>query len=393
MARRAKPWFWKQRRCWYVTIDGTRHNLGADRKRAWDRFHDLMRQPKGRQVASESVIALIDRFLEWTQGKRSPHTYEWYRYRLQRFAGRYPDLLVTELRPFHVEEWVDSYPSLSKTSRRNYIRSIKRCLRWSKQLGYIDLNPIAELEAPAADRRETFVPEDEYSHLLDEIPDDNFRDLVIVTWETGCRPQESLRVEGRHVELARKRWVFPTQDAKGKRRPRIVYLTDTALEITRRLLKLNPTGKLFRNSRGEPWTKNAANCAFDRVQARMGRSEMTRQEIDVTDDEIDGLVPLLKPTRRIKGLVVQKSEANLRNEARRKLRKRLAIRMVPRYSLYAIRHSWATRALRAGLDSLTVAILMGHSDPSTLARVYQHISHDPEHMLGQAQRVVGTDSN
>lgn len=295
----------------------------------------------------------------------------------------------TELRPFHVEEWVGDYAGLSKTSRRNYIRSIKRCLRWSKQQGYIDHNPIADLEAPTAERREVFVPDDDYSQLLDVIPDDNFRDLVVITWETGCRPQESLRVEARHVELDGKCWVFPTQDAKGKRCPRIVYLSDTALEITRRLFERHPTGKLFRNSQGRPWNKDAVNCAFDRVQVRMGREEMTQQGVDVTDHEIDNLVPTLSPSRRLKGQLVQKTKAELRNEARSKLRQRSAIRMAPRYSLYAIRHSWATRALRAGLDSLTVAILMGHSDPSTLARVYQHLSHDPEHLLGQARRVVG----
>jgi integrase len=32
-------------------------------------------------------------------------------------------------------------------------------------------------------------------------------------------------------------------------------------------------------------------------------------------------------------------------------------------------HSWATNALRAGANSLTVAILMGHQDPSTLSIV------------------------
>ncbi|MBI1314989.1 hypothetical protein GC176_27165 [bacterium] len=101
MARRSKPWYWKARQSWFVTIDGTRHNLGPDKQRAWDRFHELMRQPENDRVASESVVALIDRFLDWTQKKRAPDTFEWYRYRLQRFAERYPDLQVSELRPFH----------------------------------------------------------------------------------------------------------------------------------------------------------------------------------------------------------------------------------------------------------------------------------------------------
>jgi site-specific recombinase XerD len=66
-----------------------------------------------------------------------------------------------------------------------------------------------------------------------------------------------------------------------------------------------------------------------------------------------------------------------------------AAELAPRYSLYALRHSWATHALQKGVDPLTVAILMGHKDPSTLSRVYQHLSLNPSHMREQACRAVG----
>ena len=32
MARRPKPWFWKARDAWYVTIGGERHLLGEDKR-------------------------------------------------------------------------------------------------------------------------------------------------------------------------------------------------------------------------------------------------------------------------------------------------------------------------------------------------------------------------
>lgn len=58
------------------------------------------------------------------------------------------------------------------------------------------------------------------------------------------------------------------------------------------------------------------------------------------------------------------------------------------YSLYALRHSWATNALKRGIDPLTVALLMGHKDPSMLARVYQHLSLSPDHMRDQARKAT-----
>ena len=34
-------------------------------------------------------------------------------------------------------------------------------------------------------------------------------------------------------------------------------------------------------------------------------------------------------------------------------------------------------------------VLMGHADPSTLARVYQHLSQNPKYLLDQAKRARG----
>jgi len=216
MARQPKPWFRKDRKSWYVTVNGQRHNLGPDKKEAFDRFYALMRQPAATKVSSESFAAIADAFLDWTQHHRSGDTYEWYRYRIERFCQRYPDLIAVEVRPYHVQQWVDSYPQLSQTSRRNYVRSVKRCLTWARQQGYIDENPIRDMEVPGAERRETFVTADEFERILTFVPDEEFADLCIVAFETGCRPQEILRVEASHVDLTNERWVFKVKESKGK---------------------------------------------------------------------------------------------------------------------------------------------------------------------------------
>ena len=66
----------------------------------------------------------------------------------------------------------------------------------------------------------------------------------------------------------------------------------------------------------------------------------------------------------------------------------MAASLVPNWSLHALRHSWATSALQRGADPLTVAILMGHSDPSMLSKVYQHVAMYPLHMLQQANKTA-----
>lgn len=108
----------------------------------------------------------------------------------------------------------------------------------------------------------------------------------------------------------------------------------------------------------------------------------------MSDAEIERLVPKLKPQRRVKKRIVLKTPAELRMEAKRKLTTQLACSLAPRWSLYALRHTWATNAMKH-IDPLTCGILLGHADPSLLARVYQHAALDPVHMLEQAKRARG----
>ena len=126
-------------------------------------------------------------------------------------------------------------------------------------------------------------------------------------------------MEARHVDLANQRWVFQKSEAKMKRITRVVYLTDRALEITRRSMLAHPEGPLFRNSNGKPWTTEAVNCGFTALQARMGKLEMERHGLEISDDEIKARMATLKPTRHSKGVEVSKTDAELRCEAKRKL--------------------------------------------------------------------------
>jgi integrase/recombinase XerD len=383
-----KPFFKKSRGVWYVEVSRKQVNLGPDRDEAFRRYHALMAHPLEQKVASDSLAAIIDAFLEWVQRNRAADTYEWYRYRLERFVRRYPDLRSDQLRPYHVETWADDY-QLSITSRRNYLRSVKRCLRWATKQGYIDRNPIAELEVPSAQHKEVSIQPDEFQRLMSFVSNPALKDLLLVTWETGCRPQESLRVEARHVDLANQRWVFPKSESKTKRFARVVYLTETALAITRRLVLAHPQGPIFRNTAGRPWTTDAVNCGIDHIRLAMGKAELKRLGESVSPEEIQVVIPTLKPTKTSGGQSMEKTAAELREEAKRKLVSKRAAQLVPRYSLYSLRHSWATHALQKGVDPLTVAILMGHQDPSMLSKVYQHLSLNPAHMLEQARKAAG----
>lgn len=328
MARSPKPWYRKDRKSWFVTIDGRRHNLGPNRKLAFQSFHEMMARPQKREVPSESMAATIDLFLDWALRHRAKRTYEWYLQRTQWFLATVGDLTIGQLKPYHVQQWIDAHPSWSDTHRRGCIIAVQRPLRWAVKMGYIDSNPLEHIEKPQAGRRDEIVTEDEFNAIMELVRDDPFRELLTTAWETGCRPQELFRVEARHVDLEHGRWVFPKEEAKGKKRIRIVYLPEKSLAITRRLMLKSPEGPIFRNTRGTPWCAYSTGCRFLRLQKQLGR----------------------------------------------------------RYCLYLLRHSFATRLLERGVDALTVSVLLGHSDTTMLGKVYQHLSHNPAHLKEQLNR-------
>lgn len=338
MARFPKPYFRKQRGTWAVQLDGQQVGLGPDRDEAFRLYHKLMADRKNAPAPSSilgpTVVEVLDLFLDWCQKNRSARTYDWYRDYLQSFVTSPcipPSLAVTDLRPFHVQQWVDAQPGW-KTGKRGAIIAVQRALNWAAAQGHIESNPIQHMEKPAQGRREQLVSVAIYGKILDLVKDVPFRDLLELSWETGARPHELFTVEASYVDQANARWIFPAKESKGKKYQRVVYLNERALEITRRVMLRHPEGPMLRNTDGLPWCVSSTSCRFQRIRDKIG----------------------------------------------------------VKYSLYAIRHTFCTFALAVGkLDAVTVSHLMGHRDTSMISRHYAHLTQLSEHLRDAANRVKG----
>jgi len=329
MERRPKPWF-RKGRGWFVTIDGRQVPLGPEKEAAYRRFHELMAEPKRPTNLQHPLVSqVLDEFLEWTKNNRAPATYETCRTRLQSLLDSLPpNLTVQQLKPFHIQHWLDAHPNWSSTSGRSNVATAQRAFNWAMKMGHISSSPVAYFEKPPAESRDRIVTSQEFEQILSHVRDDEFTDLLNLHWETGCRPQESLYVEARFVDLKNSRWVFPIKKSKGKRKPRIVYLNHAAMSLTRRHMEKWPDGPIFRNTQGRPWNKDSISCRFRQIKAKTGT----------------------------------------------------------RYCLYLFRHTFATRMLEAGLDALSVALLLGHSNAAQLSTTYQHLNHNPGHLLDQLRK-------
>jgi integrase len=298
------------------------------------RLKELLQSRFRQSGPNPPVVDLIDKFLAWSAKNNEPLTYVWYKSHLDRFRAFLPSgLRLAQLRRFHLTNWLsEHYAGTSANYRNGAGRCAKRALQWSEDEQIIETrSPLAKAKLPEPERRELTIDETQWRQLLHLLENrcgnnfDDFRDFLIVIWETGCRPHEARIVEARYFERARRCWRFPTKVSKGKKRQRVVYLTDEALAITERRALKHPEGPIFRQRNGRPWDKNAVRCKFRRLKNRL---------------ELEDLCS------------------------------------------YTLRHSFATRMLQAGVDSHIVAKLLGHTSTRMLEQRYSHIDAKPGFLLG-----------
>lgn len=343
------PFWWEKRGCYYIQLGKKQIRLDPDLTLAKQMARKLIdAKEKGapvivKEVSSGSsplVAEIFDGFIEWTNSNRAATTADAYQARLGHvvkslvLTGIAKTLTVDQFRPHHVSAAITSHPDWSDNYKGDVARACERAITWAVQQGLIDRNPILGMDKPGRRAREMVVSPKEYEEILSKIKYDELRDLVEITWETGLRVQEVRLIEAKFVDLKNQRVVLPVSKSKGKKVVRVVYLgTNRSIEILAQCCERYPEGPVLRNRRGGPWTKDSINSAFCRLQKKLG----------------------------------------------------------VKYHLGALRKSFATEALKNGVDAVTVAHLMGHRDTSMIARFYGHVHQDPEHMARSARKARGQD--
>src|ERR1700733_358421 len=175
MAHYPKPFFRASRGVWYVQINGKQINLGPDKHAAFKAYHAEMQRRVETPAsihptaAKLLVVVVVDEYLDWCEKHRAPDTYRWYKDRLESFCKTIEaTLTVDQLRPHHVQKWVDNYAvPLKSGSRRNLIASVKRAMKWAEEQGYIDHSRIAHMKKPGCGRKEQIVTPEQFTALLD----------------------------------------------------------------------------------------------------------------------------------------------------------------------------------------------------------------------------------
>lgn len=405
MPRFRKPFFKQSHSCWYVQIQGKQHRLSKDKDEAFMLYHKMMSEAKKAArfqtpLQPEGPLTLgklWDRYLKVVSKDLAPKTIGWYIEKVVPFIehlGR--EMPVESLRPFHLQDWIAAHPQWNRGTARNVIQAIKRVFNWAEKNQMVPSSPLHGVKKPPATRRTTVVEPEDYREVIENIRSDDFRDVVQMCYLTGVRPQELKLMRVEHYDAAGSRIILPPEEAKGHQWPRVIYLPEEANALVdRRVKALGPKGRgshIFTNTIGKPWTTTALATEWGRLQQRIGAKYLGEGggKESLSEAAIQAKIKTLSPTRTVKGKEVAKSQKVLRSEAVRKLLRGKRKEAGPkRLCLYNFRHTFATRTLKSGVDALTTAILLGHRDPSTLAKVYSHLTQSPEYLKAALKKSTG----
>jgi integrase len=198
---------------------------------------------------------------------------------------------------------------------------------WAVEQQYIAVSPVAKLVKPKKKRRDVVYTPDQWKQIKAHATG-TFVDLLHFLWLTGCRPKEARILTANHIHDSLV--IFPPDQSKGETDSRVIHLIPEVKTLLEKQSKLNPTGALFRNSRGLPWTKDSIKCRLTRISKKVGFRAIA----------------------------------------------------------YGARHSFATNALIRSVDAVSLSHLMGHKSTKML-QTYAHLAQNIDFLQQQARNAAG----
>jgi len=328
-----KPFYRSSHQCWYLKDKAGRFiRLDPDEETAFEIWRQMLagRFTEGPKVRVKTLVRLYLEAHEYRKGeKRFAINWSY----LNQFSDAIGNKQVSALQINDVITWANAKKSKvdrwSATTQKDAIRVVKGLFRWARDEGIIERNPIARLRAPTARPRTETISKEQHAALIEE--SSPALRLYLIASRCGARPRQIREVTARNVSHDGKCWFFEDHKTRHKsNRPLVVYLPPCLQTLTQLLVKMHPTGPLFRNTHGGSWTKDSVSRAILRARERA----------------------------KLPSTVIA----------------------------YAYRHTFATQSLLNGVSLAEVAELLGHSDVRMVGQVYGHLDKHKGHMVEAAAR-------
>lgn len=324
-----KPWFRDFNKCWYVTINRRKINLGKDKKAAFRRWHEMEEAGlEGFDLPLEEAVQL---YLDSLSGC-SAETRDVAKRHLDDFSEHVGKLKCSRLRAHHWTSFLRT-KAWAPSTARTALNKINACLNHAVEQGKLDAHKfkVPKKEIPRFERRKVVVTAEEQVRMEAAAPP-AFRDFLIGLRLSGCRPGEiaSARIENVKdgMLFVRNKTAHSTGEAY-----RPVYLTAELSELIRQLSEGRTEGLIWRNAEKGQWKRMALVPAMRRLRVKL------------------------------------------------KLRKGI--------TLYTYRSRFVTSALEKGIDAISVSELVGHRTLDMVKKHYASLGKD--HLRKAAEKAAKTE--
>lgn len=328
----SKPWYRKSRDMWMATIDGVQIALNVRGEGNCDdavqALTALLEAAKAKgvkptEVRSPTAGAAVAHYLAQIRDRVKPVTFTSYAWFLGQFAEAVgPETAIASLTSAAVEKTA-SRSKWSSSTRHGYLGAVGVFLR---SAGY----PLRLRRPPKESRGADAVWTDGEWLMMYGAARGDFKPLLVVLKETGCRPAEAAGLTCESVDWENRCCRLKTHKTAGKGKPRIVHFAEPVMDVLLAQRRQYGTGHLFLNEESRPFT----GLSLSR------RCELCRERAGVA-----------RPI-----------------------------------TLYGLRHWYCTRALSKGASSATVAALVGNSE-AMIAKHYGHLTLEAQMLKELAERV------
>ncbi len=284
MSKPSGLWQRKRDGAWMTTVNGTQHNLGKDKAEARKQLHKLLAgdNPKP-EKAGMTTRKLCDNYLIRTAEGKEAATHAVQVMHLRAFNASLGHRDPATLKVHEVETWLDEQETWSASTKALFITILKAVFNHAEQQGYLAVNPIKKLKRRKTGRRDRVVTPEERGKILGAMSA-NFRDFVTFLDLTGCRPfSEAARITADDIQFDHGRVVLHRHKTRKKTgKPRVIYATEAAIELLKRLVEEHPAGPVFTNRFGNGWSKNNAGKYIARVCKKLGIEGVTLYNLRTT---------------------------------------------------------------------------------------------------------------
>jgi integrase len=278
------PRYWKSRGGYYCWFLGQQVLLAKGPKgdpdvqqAAREEFDQLVGTRVAPNDPQASFYAVANAFLVWAEEERSQATFRNRRVYLKGVVARYGKVPARDVTMLMAEQFMRAQKTWGPTSRNHFVTSLNACYNWAAERKLVRENPFRRMSKPPirsrARNKDDLMTQETFDRLYAAAPGPT-KDVLLALAETGARPHELFALTARDYNAGRA--TLGTEAGKNRRfeesgrAPRTLYVTDRLRPVIVRLSATHPTGPLFRNRVGAPWTAKTLGAWFKRTREELG---------------------------------------------------------------------------------------------------------------------------